>query len=600
MALNAGEVEVLLKLKDELSQQLKTVKEQLKGTSADAGTAGVAMKNMSEVGAGGMQNIAKETKEADKAHSTMMGTVKQLALAFGAMFTAQAALGFVKSVVAEASALKDLSQQTHINVEDLQMLAGAMSEFGVDADALGKGLYGLSRRISQGDDSVSDALKQMGMELKDVKGLNGEELFLAIMRGLSKLDGGLRDETASDLFGSRLGMAMAGASEDIEGTLETWKRFNTVMSTETVNALDETDESIKRMNKSLSMVAANMLGPVSEGFNVLFDAHQKGMSNWQYAIANAKDFAASLLGTGTGTENLTRLLDGLNVKTDAGKTATKGAATAHREFLPALEDTTGATKRARDAAAEHTKEIEKNEVAYQKLMSDVKNANQLAIMEADAAKMATDALDKKRNAAAGWIAQQVASTKEVNDAIAADKAYMAEQTALTAANDALNGSFVTLAAAVDTTFGGALDKVGAKIKATTLSWSEAMSAVGKGLGTMTGTVQAPMTDAQWKKAAADAGGQVNKDSYGNKYIHVPGQNAPGEKVPGYAAGGPTKEGPAYLHNDEYVVPKAGALVLGGGGGNKTMVVQLVMSDGRELARAVVPWFPGELRRIGVA
>ena len=73
--------------------------------------------------------------------------------------------------------------------------------------------------------------------------------------------------------------------------------------------------------------------------------------------------------------------------------------------------------------------------------------------------------------------------------------------------------------------------------------------------------------------------------------------------PSHEDGGPTKEGPAYVHDGEYVVPKNGALVMGdggGGGGNKTMIVQLVMADGQELARAVVPWFPGELRRIGVA
>ena len=36
------------------------------------------------------------------------------------------------------------------------------------------------------------------------------------------------------------------------------------------------------------------------------------------------------------------------------------------------------------------------------------------------------------------------------------------------------------------------------------------------------------------------------------------------------------------------------------GEGKQMIVQLVMADGRELARATVPWIPGELRRIGVA
>jgi hypothetical protein len=38
----------------------------------------------------------------------------------------------------------------------------------------------------------------------------------------------------------------------------------------------------------------------------------------------------------------------------------------------------------------------------------------------------------------------------------------------------------------------------------------------------------------------------------------------------------------------------------GSGGSQTMVVQLVMADGRVLAEATVPFIPGELRRLGVA
>lgn len=42
----------------------------------------------------------------------------------------------------------------------------------------------------------------------------------------------------------------------------------------------------------------------------------------------------------------------------------------------------------------------------------------------------------------------------------------------------------------------------------------------------------------------------------------------------YASGGPTREGPAYLHNREFVVPEGGALVMRGGGGNVTVNLTL--------------------------
>ena len=296
----------------------------------------------------GMQQLANDTKQVDQSSFKLTDTVKQLALGFAAMFTARAAFNFINQTLQEASALKDLSQQTHIGVEELQLLASAMSEFGVDADVLGNGLFALSLRIAKGEDSVTDALLQMGMSLKDVQGLEGEALFLTIERGLAKLHGSLRDTTAADLFGSRLGMAMAGASEGIDDAMESARRLNTVMGQDAVNALDRYDEAIKRAKVSLSAMAANMIGPVAEGFNVIFEAAGRGASKWDIFVAVVKDFATSNSVAGANASHLAKLLDELNQKTDAGTTTTKAVTEAHKEFVPALESTAGATKRARD------------------------------------------------------------------------------------------------------------------------------------------------------------------------------------------------------------------------------------------------------------
>jgi len=317
----------------------------------------------------GMQQLANDTKQVDQSSFKLTDTVKQLALGFAAMFTARAAFNFINQTLQEASALKDLSQQTHIGVEELQLLAGAMSEFGVDVDMLGKGLFGLSRRIAKGEDSVTDALLQMGMSLKDVQGLEGEALFLASERGLAKLHGSLRDTTASDLFGTHLGMAMAGASEGIEGAMESARRLNTVMGQDAVNALDRYDEAIKRAKVSLSAMAANMIGPVAEGFNVIFEAAGRGASKWDIFVAVIKDFATSNTVAGANASHLAKLLDELNQKTDAGTTTTKAVTEAHKEFVPALESTAGATKRARDETEAAQKAVDAYVDSVKKMIS---------------------------------------------------------------------------------------------------------------------------------------------------------------------------------------------------------------------------------------
>jgi len=303
----------------------------------------------------GIQKIANEAKDADKAHGGMLDTVKNLALGFAAMFTVRAAFNFVKDVLTDASALADLSTQTHINVEDLQTLAGAMSEFGVDADTLGKGLYKLSKGIAGEDASVSHGLHLMGMSLKDVEGLNGRELFLKIEDGLATLQGGLRDTAAAELFGGRLGAAMAGASEDIKGTIEKWERLNHVASAESVAAMDEFGESIARAEKNMSSIAANMIGPLAEGFNVLYDAATKGASKWELFLG----LLPKGLGlVGTGTEGLATAIDHLNKKQDENTEAAKRSALGHGETVKAIDTRTKAEQfmaaLEKDAAGELT------------------------------------------------------------------------------------------------------------------------------------------------------------------------------------------------------------------------------------------------------
>lgn len=361
----------------------------------------------------GMRQLADETKRVESVSSGLTDTLKQVALGFVAMFTARAAFNFVKDTIEEASALKDLSQQSHINVEELQLMAGAMSEFGVDADTLGKGLFKLSRGIAGGDESVTRGLHLMGLSLKDVEGLNGEALFLKIENGLATLQGGLRDTAAADLFGGKLGAAMAGASEGIEGALATWKRLNHVASTESVDAMDAFGESIVRANKNISSIAANLIGPLAQGFNVLNEASDKGASKWAIFGAVMHDAWDSGWGRGESATHLATLLDHLNQTTEQGTAVVRAQTVVLTEqqkvhaFMAALQ---------RDAAVALEPEQLRN-LAHLKEIGALTAANAAAIgvnanqferykeqmtEAAAAAKKHADALEELRSAGVGW------------------------------------------------------------------------------------------------------------------------------------------------------------------------------------------------------
>ena len=417
---------------DRLREQgIELTDKELQRMGATASEAATKLRAMGQDVPDKMADLAKHAKTTNTGLESMTSTVKSLALSFGALFSLQAAASFVSGVIQSAGALQDLSAQTQIGVEDLQRLANAMSEFGVDADQLGKGLYGLGKRISGGDESVDAALREMGLSISELQGMHGEELFLKIEDGLATLSGSLRDDVSAQLFGDKLGAAMAGASGSIRDTLESQKDLNNVMSAESVAALDAYSEAIGRAQQGLTAIAANMIGPVAEGFNVLFAAAEKGIPKWDLWLAMLKDAAASTLpGVGQSTQYLATLLDHANQQTDANARATAAATVATTAWQGPLQQTAAAKKASAEATAELTKQdnlwleglkaADAEATAYAGVLRDqLKTAID---QTADADKRALAALTAKTDAVAATIISngllrnsQTETTTSVND-----------------------------------------------------------------------------------------------------------------------------------------------------------------------------------------
>lgn len=378
----------------------------------------------------GIQKIADETKGAAKETSGWSDTVKNLALSFGAMFTARAAMDFVADIAAQAGALSDLSAQTRINVEDLQVMGNAMADFGVTTDQLGRALFKLSNNIANGDDGVADALLNMGLSLKEVQGMKGEELFTTIQAGLAKLDGSLRDTTAVSLYGEKLGMAMAGAAEGTDDAIKAARELNNVMSEDTVQALDAATEAIDKMKGSLSAMAANAIGPVAEGFNRLVETWNKGASPGKVLWAMLQDLGDSWDQGANSTANLTRLMDQQNQTYAASAAGASAAAAAGRENAAATDDQAGATKRLREAEA-GLKDFQRiTDAAAQQAPLDTAAANEANRKAQEAAENEAKAIrlkQQKLEAGQAWMNHLVDQGRATAAATAAEKAFNEEQ-----------------------------------------------------------------------------------------------------------------------------------------------------------------------------
>lgn len=182
---------------------------------------------------------------------------------------------FISDIGESALALDNLSKQTGINVEDLQVLGQATSEYGVDSDQLGRAIFQMSQRIAGGDQSAATALAMMGISLKDVAGLNGKDLFLKIESGLATLQGTAQDVAAQDLFGGRIGKSMIAFAGNADEALERAQNLGSYMSKDAVDQWAEFQRSVDLVGNNLGKLAGSVLAPVAQGFNILFDSVTK-------------------------------------------------------------------------------------------------------------------------------------------------------------------------------------------------------------------------------------------------------------------------------------------------------------------------------------
>jgi len=169
--------------------------------------------------------------------------------------TAWGVLKDFTTATAEAGAhIADTSAQLGINSTALQRLQYAAEATGSSADTMNKALLEqekLIRESAKGATPFSDALKQIGLRVEDIKNMSPEERFGRIGDALySVRDSGERAAISLALFGGEgskiLPLALEG-SEGIKALGDEAERLGMVLGEDVVKSGAEFDESIKQM-----------------------------------------------------------------------------------------------------------------------------------------------------------------------------------------------------------------------------------------------------------------------------------------------------------------------------------------------------------------
>jgi hypothetical protein len=534
----------------------------------------------------GIQRIADETKGAATASESWSASLAKVVAGYlsfqAAQAAARAAVEFIKDIAAQAGALADLSAQTRIGVEDLQILGNAMRDFGVDQDQLGKALFKLNKQIAGGDDSIAAALKTMGLTLEQVRGMKGTQLFETLQDGLSKLNGGLRDTTAVTLYGDKLGMVMSGAAEGSQEAIDKARELNEVMSEDAVQALDRASEAWDRWtNKAKAWVATNILGPTIKGIEDYIAVAEKA-GNTDTALASYKDMLMTALGKEKHYLDDLALSVGVDTNaTEDNTRATRDAADAKNNFGVQVGTLTDLLKKQREEWAKHVADVkERNE----------NNAKGIALMERDfqlaQARAAFDKeqleIDKKKHETGKAYVDQMTEIAKVNKA-AADfqKNIPIEQAKIDEENKKLIASWGAA--------GAASTEAGSKAVDGATEAAMAQAQLNTQINLTIGNVKEWIELQQYSAAANAILSQNGLYTSGSQYENIARMGSAFTGIlPGRAAGGPVNAGQAYVVGEqgpELFIPNVGGAIAAGGGSSITNIFHLVDTESN-LARRV--------------
>lgn len=176
------------------------------------------------------------------------------------------------SIGQTAGAIRDLSTQTGVGIEQLQILGAATKDYGVTAEELGRGMFQLSQRIAGGDDSAAAALHVLGLRVDELKGKSPDQIFLTAVRAINQLPNPLtRSAVAAELFGSKLAAAILKIGPDLDEMIAKVKQAGEFMSEDAVKGADDFADAIEHLKNQMMAFAGDALGPTLGRLTLLLD-----------------------------------------------------------------------------------------------------------------------------------------------------------------------------------------------------------------------------------------------------------------------------------------------------------------------------------------
>lgn len=207
-----------------------------------------------------------------------VGTKLQSVGKIGMAATAPIVAGFAACTAAfveAGSKLDDLSQRSGISGEALSGLSFAANQTGTEIDTLASGVAKMQKNIAgaaNGTGTFNKTLREMGVDLTELRGMNPQGQFLRIADAISKVeDPTMRAALAQKAFGGAgrelLPLLNLGAAGINSLTAEA-ERLGITLDNQTIAAADELGDSLDvaklQVHAMAVQIGAAVAGPLAD------------------------------------------------------------------------------------------------------------------------------------------------------------------------------------------------------------------------------------------------------------------------------------------------------------------------------------------------
>jgi len=550
-----------------------------------------------------LRTIADEAKGATHELGGISGAVETLATTVVGYFTLDAITRYIGAVIEAADQLQTMAVRAGTTLEEIQRLDQIAGQTSTSVEALTGAMQGLESRIGKGDAGVTAAFKDLGINLQAFERLGTYDKLLQINGALRDMeDPAKRARTQNELFGTswkELAPAMLADMKAIgEGAH--------LMADDSIAAMADAKNGWTDYVKDVRAKLGDVVGAAIEAKGWLDKT--LGPTGYVKGGVGAQEDQADLLATlkkippltlpviasfqdvGHSYEDLAAESAKWDEKTRESMRLNKEAAdkiTAYWEGVGKVIDRVTGTDaiggaqqwadvkaRLDDLGVSLASLSSKELVDFDKALGEALDAmartgqgsSDLSIQWGALQRDVRAALDQFNNVGPQLDQAMIDAERAATTAAAAEVAYRQALYDAAVAEDQ-----AALAAA----------RKNEELRKTKAAAADAE----KSMQSLSYTMSSSYSTGDLNEQAARTGGRIATDSYGNKYVYIPGVNAP----PGRAAGGPVSAGSSYLVGEkgpELFTPSANGSISPNGAGTVVNNVFNLVDTESNLARRV--------------